>query len=369
MKKHAYLSSILLIPTLLMIACHGGGEGNEQEVAAAAREAALAPREVRLVTPEVEEETPALQLVGELRVFDTVAVSPEVAGTIDSVKVEVGDRVRAGQPLAEVDRSTFKIYLQQAEANLAAARADLELAEKALERKRDLLSDETIAQATYDQAKAAYDLASANVMGAEAARDLARRNWEKSVVRAPASGSITKRMVVAGQWNDVGQPLFELAVGDKVKVVARVPASWAPRLSGLEGFDFRVGASPTVYHAKLYSVDPVISEASRSFEVVGVAKNVDGSLRPGMFANIDLAAPETQRSLWLPVSAVSTSDMSEVMMVENDAITVQRVQVGRRLNGRIEIVGGLEEGQQVVADVSGLHRGVSVRIVYDETNS
>jgi hypothetical protein len=88
-----------------------------------------------------------------------------------------------------------------------------------------------------------------------------------------------------------------------------------------------------------------------------------------MFANIDLAAPETRRSLWLPVSAIATSDMSQVMMVENDAITVHRVQVGRRVNGRIEIVGGLEEGQQVVADVSGLHRGVAVRVIDNEANS
>jgi hypothetical protein len=56
-------------------------------------------------------------------------------------------------------------------------------------------------------------------------------------------------------------------------------------------------------------------------------------------------------------------------MVEDDAITVQRVQVGRRIDGQIEIVGGLDEGQQVVADVSGLHRGVAVRVIDNGTNS
>ncbi len=359
-RRHPTTPLILL--TLAMTACHGGGDGDPAE-ASATREAALAPREVQLVTAEVEEEQPSLQLVGEVRAFDTVSVSPEVAGTIDAVRVEVGDRVRAGQPLAEVDRSTFKIHLQQAEANLAAANANLELAEKALERKKDLLSDQTIAQATFDQAKAAFDLAAAQVMGAEAARDLARRNWEKSVVRAPAAGSITARHVVSGQWNDVGQTLFELAVGDTVKVAARVPATWAPKLGGLEGFNFTVGASPTEHHAKLYSVDPVVSESSRSFEVVGVAKNTNGSLRPGMFANVVLESPEPTRSLWLPVTSISTSDMAQVMIVEDDAITVHRVQVGRRVDGRIEIVSGLSADQSVVANVAGLNRGIPVRIV------
>lgn len=362
MKARRLITTALFVSSLAMAGCHGGGSDNPGD-AEAARQAALAPRDVRLVTAELEEERPVLELVGEVRAFDTVSVSPEVAGSIDAVMVEVGDRVVAGQPLAEVDRSTFKIYLQQAEANLAAARADLELAKKALERKRDLLSDETIAQATFDQAKAAHDLAAARVLGAEAARDLAERNWEKSVVRAPAAGAITRRSAVAGQWNDVGQHLFDLAVGDTVKVAARIPATWAPRLSGLEGFDFTVGASDTTYRARLYSIDPKVSEASRSFEVVGVATNSDGVLRPGMFANVTLESPEAVRSLWLPVSAVATSDMSQVMTVDDGVISVRRVQVGRRVDGRIEIVDGLDEHQLVVADTSGLARGIPVRIV------
>lgn len=358
------LPTLTTIPAIVLtlVACHPGG-GDDVAAAAAAREAALAPREVHLITAEVREERPMLDLVGEVRAFDSIAVSPEVSGKVEAVHAEVGDRVRRDQPLAEVDRTTYRIYLQQAEAELAAARANLELATKELERKRDLLSDETIAQATFDQAKASHDLAFARVSAAEAASALAQRNWERSIVRSPAGGSITERMVVAGQWTDVGQAMFTLAVGDQVKVAARVPANWAPRLTGLDGFDFSVGVAKELRHAKLYSVDPVVDESSRSFEVVGVASNTDGALRPGMFANIRLTAPEVERSLWLPVSAVATSDMSQVMLVEDGAIAVQRVQVGRRADGSIEIVDGLDAGQQVVADVAGLNRGIPVTVV------
>jgi len=351
MKTHHRTLTTIPVLALTLIACHAGGEA-DVETAAAAREAALAPREVRLITAEVREERPTLELVGEVRAFDSIAVSPEVAGRVDAVNAEVGDRVRRDQPLAEVDRATYKIYLQQAEADLAAARADLDLASKGLERKRDLLTDETIAQATFDQAKAGYDLATARVSAAEATRSLAQRNWERSDVRAPADGSITERMVVAGQWTDVGQTIFRLAVGDTVKVAARVPASWAPRLTGLDGFDFSVGASDQVRRARLYSI-----------EVVGVVSNTDGALRPGMFANVSLVAPEVERSLWLPVSAVATSDMSQVMVVQDGTIVVQRVQVGRRVDGAIEIVDGLDAAQPVVADVAGLNRGVPVTVV------
>ena len=147
---------LLVLLAAALAGCHGG-DGDDTAASAEVLEQALAPREVKLITPETREEKPSVELVGEIRAFDTVTVSSEVAGKVDRVLVEVGDHVDAGTPLAEVDRATFQIYLQQAEANLAAARADLALAEKELERKRDLRSDETISQAAFDQASAARD--------------------------------------------------------------------------------------------------------------------------------------------------------------------------------------------------------------------
>jgi RND family efflux transporter MFP subunit len=355
---------IFLLTALLaggLFGCHGGDDDDVAE-AEAVVERALAPREVSLVLPEVRTEYPGVQLVGEIRAFDTVTVSSEIAGKVDKVLAEVGDRVAAGAPLAEVDRSTFKIYLQQAEANLAAANADLALAGKELERKRDLRSDETISQAALDQAEATNDLAAARVAAAEAALDLARRDYDRSVIRAPAAGAITQRHVVAGQWAEVGVGLFELAVGNKVKVAARVPAAWAPKLAGLESFTFSIGVGGPQHTARIYSTQPVVEESSRSFEIVGTAVN-DGSMKPGMFANVTLESPTAERSLWLPASAVATSDLPQVLMVENDAIAFRRVQIGRRADGMIEIVEGLKPDEAVVADVSGLSRGIPVTVI------
>lgn len=353
---------ILALPLAAFLAgCHGAGS-DDAAAAAEVLEQALAPREVRLITPEVREEHPAVELVGEIRAFDTVTVSSEVAGKVDRVLVEVGDRVAAGAPLAEVDRATFEIYLRQAEANLAAARADLALAGKELERKRDLRSDETISQAAFDQASAAYDQAAARLAAAEAALALAQRNFDRSVVRAPAAGAITQRHAAAGQWAEVGVGLFELTTGAKIKVAARVPEAWASQLAGLETFNFRVGVSGAVREARMYSVQPAVEEASRSFEIVGTAAN-DGSMKPGMFATVTFSAPEPRSTLWLPAAAVATSDLPQVLMVEGGAIAFREVQLGRRNNGSLEIVDGLAADEQVVADVSGLSRGIPVTVV------
>ena len=360
-RRHtAIILSVTFFVTLLA-GCHGSGD-DDLTAAAETLERALAPREVRLITPEVREERPSVQLVGEVRAFDTVIVSSEVAGKVDRVLAEVGDRVAAGTPLAEVDRETFRIYQQQAEANLAAANADLALADKDLERKRDLRSDETIPQSAFDQAQAAHDLATARVAAASASLDLARRNSDRSVIRAPAAGAITQRLVVAGQWAEVGVGLFHLAVGDRIKVSARVPEAWAPELAGLEEFTFTVGVSGPVHTAKLYSVQPVVEQASRSFEIVGTAAN-DGSIKPGMFANVVLETPTVKQSLWLPAAAVATSDLPQVLMVEDGAIVFRTIRIGRRDDGLIEIADGLSPNEAVIADVSGLGRGIPVTVV------
>ncbi len=351
----------LLVLAALLVGCHGA-ETDDRAEAEKIVEQALAPREVRLVLPEERSEKPGVQLVGEIRAFDTVTISSEVAGKVDKVFVEVGDRVAAAAPLAEVDRETFRIYLEQAEANLAAANADLALAAKDLERKKDLRSDETISQSALDQAVAAYDLAQARAAAANAALGLAKRNFERSIIRAPDAGAVTKRHVVAGQWAEVGVGLLELAVGNKVKVAARVPAAWASKLAGLATFTFSVGVGNPSHTAKVYSIEPVVEETSRSFEVVGTAVN-DGSMKPGMFANVTLESPIAEQSLWLPASAVATSDLPQVLTIEDDAVAFQRVQIGRRVDGMIEIVEGLSPDQAVVADVSGLSRGIPVTVV------
>jgi membrane fusion protein (multidrug efflux system) len=358
------LLSILMLSVSIIAApaCAPHTGDDDASAAAEALEQALAPREVRLIEPEVREEYPTIALVGEIRPFDTLSISPEVAGRVERVLVEVGDRVRAGTPLVEIDRETFHIRLEQAEANLAAARADLELATKALDRKRDLRSDETIPQSALDEAQASYDLATARATGAEAARDLAQRDYERSVVRAPAAGAITARQVVAGQWTDVGQGLLTMAVGAKVKIAARVPEDWAPKLSGLESFTFSVGNGVASGTARVYSIQPVVEEVSRSFEVVGVTSGGD-ALRPGMFANVTLTSPQPLTTLWLPAAAVATSDLPQVLMVSDGVVVFRKVRIGRRDNGLIEIVDGLAPDEAVIADVAGLSRGLPVTVI------
>ncbi len=362
MKRRAIFQLILLSGVgLASVACHPSDAG-ELEVERARKEAQLEPRSVRLTTAEVREERPAIELVAEVRAFDEVTVASQVAGAVEEVLVEVGDVVRTGDPLVRIDQDAFRLRRDQAAAQLAAAKAEAKLAARELERKRDLVSDRTIPQATFDQAQASYELATANVEAAAAALALAERDDTLSMVRAPADGAVTARHAVGGQWVDVGVGVVDLALGEKVKVAAELPAHWAPRLGGLDGFTFWIRGDSKQRSADLYSVDPIVSASSRSFEVVGTAP-ASPDVRPGMFATARLESPEAVTSLWLPSTAVQTSDMPKVFEVVDGRIAEIGVQTGRRDDGSIEIVSGLAADQEVVANVSGLARGLPVTVM------
>ncbi|MCP4657955.1 MAG: efflux RND transporter periplasmic adaptor subunit [bacterium] len=349
-----------LLAIVLAAGCHGT-DGDQVAEANRMRERALAPRRVQLIEPEVREEHPTLEVVGEVRAFELLTLSAEVDGTIDRMLVEVGDRLGTDEPILEIDRSTYGLRLEEAAARVAAAEAELVVSERELERKRNLLSDQTISQAAFDRALASRELAAAQLRAAQAVRDLAQNDFERGVLRAPQAGVVARRFVAAGEWAEVGTALIELTTGERVKIVAEVPQSWATRLHGLREIEFTIaGGEPRA--ATLHSIDPVLDGASRSFEVVGVADNPSAALRPGMFAQVRLTSPAAVRNLWLPYAAVAPGDMPEVMVVADGRIAVRKVQTGRREAERVEILSGLEEGVEVIREISGLGRGLPVEV-------
>lgn len=353
--------SILILCLMIGTACSPPAEQQAVENPRTSLEQNLKPRKVQLIRPEVRERQPAIEVVGEIRPFDEVEISSEVAGRVLNIAVEVGDRVDKGALLCDLDPTTFELGLEQAKGALAAAQANLQLATKELERKKDLVSDNTIPQSTFDQVLAQHDLAAAQVQEAQAALGLAEHRLRMTKIRAPAAGAISGRLVASGQWVDVGQTLLEMATGNQVKVVGRLPSSWAEELQGLKIFQFTLGTESKVRQAKLFSIDPVINENSRSFDLVGTAP-ADG-LKAGAFARIQLHSLETERTLWLPVSAVVISDTPRVLMVEDSKITIRRIQTGLRSDHMVEIVSGLSENEEVVSSVAGLSRGLPVEVV------
>ena len=229
----------------------------------------------------------SLQPTGELISPSRSEVSPKEPGRVAAVYADAGSRVGRGQPLLTLETEYFKIEVQRAEADLARAKAAEADARRDLDRKKGLLGNQSIPQATYDRSQAAHDQAVAAVASAEAALALARQHVADAVLRSPLTG------VIAERRTDVGQRLGEAGVAFVIAQTAplKLRFSLPERYLG----DVKTGQTVTArvdpYPGETFTgrtVGGVIDPQTRTFFAEAELANADGRLRPGLFARVDL---------------------------------------------------------------------------------
>jgi membrane fusion protein (multidrug efflux system) len=231
----------------------------------------------------------SLQPTGELVSPSRSEVSPKEPGRVAAVYVDAGSRVTRGQPLLTLETDYFRLEVQRADADLARAKAAEADARRDLERKKGLLGNQSIPQATYDRSQSAHDQAVAGVASAEAALALARQHVADAVLRSPFTGVVSERRT------DVGQRLGEAGVAFVIEQTAplKLRFSLPERYLG----EVRTGQTVTARFApypgeafagRIKTVGGVIDPQSRTFFAEAELANSDGRLRPGLFARVDL---------------------------------------------------------------------------------
>jgi len=210
---------------------------------------------------------------------------------VAAVYVDAGSRVSRGQPLLTLETDYFRIDVQRATADLARAKAAEEEARRDFERKKGLLGNESIPQATFDRSQSAYSQAQAARASAEAAVSLARQHLDDAVMHSPMTGVVSERRT------DVGQSLGEAGVAFVIEQTAplKLRFSIPERYLG----ELKVGRTVTAhvdpypaesFTGRIKTVGGVIDPATRTFFAEAEFANADGRLRPGLFARVDLGA-------------------------------------------------------------------------------
>lgn len=231
----------------------------------------------------------ALQPTGELISPSRSEVSPKEPGRVAAVYADAGSRVSRGQPLLTLETEYFNIEVQRASADLARAKAAEADARRDLDRKKGLLGNQSIPQATYDRSQSAYDQAVAAVASAEAALALARQHVADAVLRSPFNG------VIAERRTDVGQRLGEAGIAFVIEQTAplKLRFSLPERYLG----EVRTGQTVTArfdpypgetFTGRIKTLGGVIDPQTRTFFAEAEFANSDGRLRPGLFARVDL---------------------------------------------------------------------------------
>jgi HlyD family secretion protein len=270
-------------------------------------------------------------------------------GRVTRVLVDAGSWVRAGQVLATVDRSVQAEQAAQLGAQIAAARANAELAQSNYDRALGLVSRGFVSKADLDAKRAARDAANAQVRVAQAQLGQTRAQIGQLDVRAPMSGLVLARNVEVGQIVSAGTgALFRLAAGSEMEMRAQLSQQDLTKVHvGMAATVTPVGSTRSVA-GTVWQVAPVIDPQSRQGEV-RIALPFSTDIRPGGFAEARISAGSTNAPV-LPQSAVLSDANGNYVYVVNARNEVERraITIGNVDNEGVSIASGLNGTEAVV---------------------
>lgn len=301
-----------------------------------------------------------LHVVGTLRAQDDAIIAAQVAGQIEATRVDLGDRVTAGQELALIDTTSYEALGRQSAANLARVQAAAANAAQNLKRIQDLRRDNIASTSELDQAIAENDQARAEVKAAEAADAVARLNLARSRVKAPFDGVVAERILSPGAYAAVGTPIVRLVKADPLRLRLEVPEREAPAVRLGQTVRVTVEGDTNVYAGHLTRIAPDLQEANRMLTVEADVP-ARGGLRPGLFVRAQIVVNEGEQAVSVPVDALITfAGLEKVVTVKDGKAAERPVTTGRRGPGWVEIASGLAAGERVVLDPAGLRTGQAV---------
>jgi RND family efflux transporter MFP subunit len=385
---------------LLLLACAAGACSRSQ---AAKAEAAADATPVQVAAVQKDSVRRAIDAVGTLAAVDQVTVSSEADGRVKAIRADLGDRVTAGQVLVELDRERQQYSLEQQQAVLARtlaqygardpqhlpeiedtpdvkrANADLVQARQASERANELFKRNLISQQDLDDAsarlqsrQASYEASlqnarnlRASIQASEAAARLADRSLRDTEIRAPFDGYVERRLVNLGELVKAQMPVMAIVRLDPLKVTAEVPEKMAPWMTKGRPVQLRVDAYPDQeFTGEVTRISPVVNTSTRAFPFEALVANPQARLKPGTFVRVHLESGKVDEVLTLPYAALQYRYGANRVFVVNDGRLVMReITVGERLGDRVEVVSGVQPGDQVaVTGVETLADGMAVTV-------
>lgn len=284
-----------------------------------------------------------------------VRVSALVAGRIAELTVAEGDGVKAGQVLAKLEDRTYRGQLQQAEAALAQAKANLDNAKLARTRNEALFQRGIVARKDVEDSRTQESVAAAALQQAQAAVDLARLQVARTEITSPLNGVVAKRFVSVGEQVDgtAAQPIVEVANLHEVEFLGSAPALYLAKMRPGESVDVTTEAAPgKTFPGRVVAVSPAVDPATGVGSVRIRVPNFNGVLRMGVFLNAEIPIDRHPRVLTVPPEAIYRDQAGQprVFVVNQDSATAVPVRLGIETKDRVELAdaGGVKEGDSII---------------------
>jgi RND family efflux transporter MFP subunit len=320
---------------------------------------------IRVATVARADIAERVAFTGTVRPKNEVDVFPKVAGRIETLAADVGDRVRAGEVIATIEHKEIAWQAKAAQAALEVARANLSGAKLEWNRTQALHKGGAAPQAQLDAAKMRHDLAEAQTAQAEAAAGLALQQLENSRITAPFSGTLTRRPVNIGSQVGPHSVWFTLQDVASLKLEASVDASSFVRLARGAQAQVSVDVLPgELFPGRVALLSPTLDSQTRRAQVQIEIDNTRGKLMPNMFASASVVVGHLQGVLVLPKEAILEAAGGPVAYrVMGGHVESVKPRLGASDGDRVVIAEGLSEGDDVaVTSLGNLADGAAVKV-------
>jgi len=317
-----------------------------------------------------------LDLPGNLTAFEEAPIYARVSGYLKHWYTDIGTRVTAGQELAEIETPELDQELKQADASLAQANANLEIARISAERWQNLRKSDSVSQQDTDVRVATWHAREADVQAQEANVQRLKElsNFKKLV--APFPGIITVRTMDAGTLITAGssREIFRLARIDPLRVYVSMPQAYSQMVKSNDEAVLTLTELPgQTFTGKVDRTAGAIDPVSRTLLTEILVDNHDGKLFPGAHAMVRLNLVSGEKPVVVPVNTLlfrNELGMQVGLVDSNGVVKLATVTVGRDYGTTVEIVHGLSETDSVILNPSdSLESGVKVRVAKAATDA
>jgi membrane fusion protein (multidrug efflux system) len=308
---------------------------------------------VPLVTVENQTAPQLLEVTGSVKPDQASMVASNIAGRTLAIMVDVGSRVKQGDPLIRLDTSNAQLSAQQVQAQLAGAKAQWTMANTDCQRAQQLLDKGAITKQEFDRETTSCTAAQQNVAAVQAQANQVGKQITDGVVRAPFTGVVAQKKVEVGEWVAPGTPVVQLIDDDPLKVDVSVPESAAPYVKEGQDVELDAVAFPKQrFHAKITKVGVAMTEMPRAL-VCEATIDPGTPLKSGMFVTVKVELGEQPMPVVPKAALAQRGTTWRLWVVVKGHLEERVVQLGPELpGGKVAIADGVKAGEKVAAQVT-----------------
>jgi membrane fusion protein (multidrug efflux system) len=301
-----------------------------------------------------------LEAPGSFQPVNGVMLGLEVPGTVTKINFESGERVEKDRVLVELD-----VSVEQAQLKASVARAEYAVLNQ--ERLKDLKENGAISQKEIDDADSQVKQTHAEVEQIKASID-------RKTLRAPFDGITGIRQIQLGQYLSPGTPVVSLQTLDPIYINFSLPQQDISKIKIGQSIQVFVDAFPDMtFEGTITAMDPQVDSTMRTLGLQGTLKNLDGTLRPGMFGKVFVILAEEHKYITLPSTSIARAPYGDSVYIvekmkdpkgkEYLGVRQQFVKVGPYRGEQVAILSGVQTGQEIVTSgLFKLHPGAEVEV-------